>query len=142
MATYTIGNLNDIKHVAKAFLQQFGEYKIMAFRGEMGVGKTTFVKALCEQLGAEDVVNSPSFAIVNEYTTRTNDTIYHFDFYRIKNASEVFDMGYEDYLYSGAYCLMEWPEKIEDLLPQNRLDLNFTLNNDGSRTLLVTSPAH
>ena len=103
----------------------------------MGVGKTTFVKALCEVLQVNDTVNSPSFAIVNEYETAQAEKIYHFDFYRLKNVEEAYDMGYEDYFYSGNLCLIEWPEKIDSILPANRIDLIFEELPDGSRKLTV-----
>ena len=104
----------------------------------MGVGKTTFIKALCEEMGIVDVVNSPTFAIVNEYHNATADRrIFHFDFYRIKRLEEVYDMGYEDYLYSGDVCLLEWPELIEQLLPEDTVRVNLTENADGSRTLTM-----
>lgn len=101
----------------------------------MGAGKTTFIKALCEEMGVEDVITSPTFAIVNEYTDGEGDPIYHFDFYRIKKLDEVFDMGYEDYIDSGCLCLMEWPELIEEILPEDATKVTITVNEDGSRTL-------
>ncbi|MFT3737529.1 MAG: tRNA (adenosine(37)-N6)-threonylcarbamoyltransferase complex ATPase subunit type 1 TsaE [Breznakibacter sp.] len=134
---FTITGLDGIESIAKDFLVSYPDQHILAFWGPMGVGKTTFIKALCKTMGVEDTVNSPSFAIINEYTTSDNATIYHFDFYRIKRQEEAFDLGYEDYFYSGAYCFMEWPEKIEDLLPEKRLDLFFELLEDGSRAVRV-----
>ena len=101
----------------------------------MGAGKTTFIKAVCEELGVEDVITSPTFAIVNEYTDGQGNPIYHFDFYRIKKLDEVFDMGYEDYIDSGHLCLMEWPELIEDILPDDATKVTIKVNEDGSRTL-------
>jgi tRNA threonylcarbamoyladenosine biosynthesis protein TsaE len=100
----------------------------------MGAGKTTFVKAICEELGVEDVITSPTFAIVNEYEAH-DQSIYHFDFYRIKRLEEVYDMGYEDYFYSGALCFIEWPELIEDLLPEDAVKVTITENTDGTRTV-------
>lgn len=112
---------------------------VIAFYGKMGAGKTTFIKALCEELGAEDVITSPTFAIVNEYSLplggRLEGALYHFDFYRIKKIEEVYDMGYEDYFYSGNLCLIEWPELIEDLLPENALRVTIEEQPDGSRTI-------
>jgi tRNA threonylcarbamoyladenosine biosynthesis protein TsaE len=100
----------------------------------MGAGKTTFVKAICEELGVEDVITSPTFAIVNEYEAH-DQSIFHFDFYRIKRLEEVYDMGYEDYFYSGALCFIEWPELIEDLLPEDAVKVTITENTDGTRTV-------
>ncbi len=124
----------DIEHIreaAREFINQMGEARLFAFYGKMGAGKTTFVKAVCEELGVEDVITSPTFAIVNEYTAST--TIYHFDFYRIKRLEEVYDMGYEDYFYSGALCFIEWPELIEDILPDDTVRVNIVEQEDGSR---------
>ena len=115
----TIKSLDTIHEAAKVFVKEMGEGKVFAFYGKMGAGKTTFIKALCEVLGVEDVITSPTFAIINEYTDGKGDPIYHFDFYRIKKLEEVYDMGYEDYFYSGNLCLLEWPELIEDILPEN-----------------------
>ena len=103
--------------------------------GKMGAGKTTFTKAVCECLGVEDVINSPTFAIVNEYRSDSGELIYHFDFYRIKKLEEVYDMGYEDYFYSGALCFIEWPELVEQLLPGNTVKVTIEENEDGSRTV-------
>ena len=108
---------------------------MFAFYGEMGAGKTTFIKAICEELGVEDVITSPTFAIVNEYSLADGDCIYHFDFYRIKKLEEVYDMGFEDYFYSGALCFIEWPELIEEVLPEDAVKVNITENADGSRTI-------
>ena len=112
---------------------------VIAFYGKMGAGKTTFIKALCEELGVEDVITSPTFAIVNEYSLplggRLEGALYHFDFYRIKKIEEVYDMGYEDYFYSGSLCLIEWPELIEDLLPEDAVRVTIDAQADGSRTI-------
>ena len=116
------------------FIQNIGEHKVFAFYGKMGAGKTTFVKAICEELGVEDVITSPTFAIVNEYEAH-DQSIFHFDFYRIKRLEEVYDMGYEDYFYSGALCFIEWPELIEDLLPEDAVKVTITENTDGTRTV-------
>lgn len=134
---YTIPSIDVIDEVAKALLNDFPNYKTLAFRGEMGIGKTTFIKALCHQLGVSDTVNSPSFAIVNEYNSPKGETIYHFDFYRIKQPEEAFDMGYEDYFFSGAYCFVEWPEKIESLLPSHRLELHFSEIEHNIRVITI-----
>jgi tRNA threonylcarbamoyladenosine biosynthesis protein TsaE len=102
----------------------------------MGAGKTTFTKAICECLGVEDVINSPTFAIVNEYRSGTGELIYHFDFYRIKKLEEVYDMGYEDYFYSGALCFIEWPELVEELLPENTIKVTIKENEGGTRSII------
>ena len=131
--------IKDIEHIreaAREFIKQIGDRHVFAFYGKMGAGKTTFVKAICEELGVEDVITSPTFAIINEYTTGEGDSLFHFDFYRIKKLEEVYDMGYEDYFYSGALCFIEWPELIEDILPDDAVHVNITEQEDGSR--LVT----
>lgn len=130
-----IKSLDNIQEAAKTFLQNMGNAHVFAFYGKMGAGKTTFIKALCEQLGVEDVITSPTFALVNEYTSGKGEPIYHFDFYRIKKIEEVYDMGYEDYFYSGNLCLLEWPELIEDLLPEDAVKVTITEKEDGSRIL-------
>ena len=131
-----IDSLVNIHEAAKQFINNMGESSVFAFYGKMGAGKTTFIKAVCECLGVEDVITSPTFAIVNEYRSETNgELIYHFDFYRIKKLDEVYDMGYEDYFYSGALCFLEWPELIEDLLPDDAVKVSITEQEDGSRKI-------
>ena len=137
METFYIDSLGQINEVARAFLEKFKDERVLAFYGSMGVGKTTFIKALCEVMKVEDTVNSPSFSIVNEYQTSSEEVIYHFDFYRLKVIEEAYDMGYEDYVYSGHYCMIEWPEKIDALLPQGRLDLMLEELADGRRKITV-----
>jgi tRNA threonylcarbamoyladenosine biosynthesis protein TsaE len=124
-----------LPQAAAAFLQTIGNAKLLAFYGAMGVGKTTFVKALCEAMGVQDVVNSPTFAIVNEYTDAQGEAVYHFDFYRIKKQAELFDLGFDNYLDSGCFCLMEWPELVEELLPDETLRIHLVEQADGSRLL-------
>lgn len=132
----TIHSLDDIRTAAKAFIEQMDQNTVFAFYGKMGAGKTTFIKAVCEELGVSDVVNSPTFSIVNEYRSDdTGELIYHFDFYRIQKIDEVYDMGYEDYFYSGALCFIEWPELIEDLLPGDVVKVTIEENDDGTRSL-------
>ena len=130
-----IASLEEIKQAAQAFVAAMGDRKIFAFYGKMGAGKTTFIKAVCEELGVEDVINSPTFAIVNEYVDGQGEPIYHFDFYRIKKPQEVLDIGYEDYVYSGHVCFMEWPELIENLLPDDTVKVIIEEEMDGSRVV-------
>lgn len=130
-----IDNLENIHLAAKEFVANMGTSKVFAFYGKMGAGKTTFIKAVCEYLGVEDVITSPTFAIVNEYRANNGEQIYHFDFYRIKKLEEVYDMGYEDYFYSGAPCFIEWPELIEELLPEDAVKVTIAEQEDGSRSV-------
>jgi tRNA threonylcarbamoyladenosine biosynthesis protein TsaE len=134
-----IKSIEEIAVAAKEFVAAMGERKVFAFYGKMGAGKTTFIKAVCEELGVEDVINSPTFAIVNEYVDGQGDPVYHFDFYRIKNLQEVMDLGYEDYVYSGHVCFMEWPELIENLLPDDAVKVTIEEEIDGGRVLVVDS---
>ena len=134
MMKLTIRSLDTIRETAHEFVANMGQASVFAFYGKMGAGKTTFVKAICEELGVEDVITSPTFAIVNEYqSTKTGGPIYHFDFYRIKKLEEVYDMGYEDYFYSGAPCFLEWPELIEEILPNDAVKVTITEQEDGTR---------
>ena len=130
-----IQSLVEIHEAARTFIREMGDNTVFAFYGKMGAGKTTFIKAVCECLGVEDVINSPTFAIVNEYRSETGELIYHFDFYRIKKLEEVYDMGYEDYFYSGALCFIEWPELIEEVLPGNAVKVEIEEAEDGSRVI-------
>ena len=134
----TIKDLDHIEEAARVFIGQMGDDTVFAFYGKMGAGKTTFIKALCKLLGVEDEVNSPTFAIINEYRSETTaELIYHFDFYRIKKLEEVYDLGYEDYFYSGALCFIEWPELVEELLPLDAKKVTINENSDGSRTITL-----
>jgi len=139
MSEFILNDLKDIDSVAAEFLSETKGRKIFAFYGGMGAGKTTFIKALCRQLEALDTVTSPTFTLVNEYQTREGDLIYHFDFYRIEEVEEVFDFGIYEYLQSGRICFMEWPEKIEDLLPEETVKVIIEVNNDFSRTLSINN---
>lgn len=134
-----IDSIQQIREAARQFINGIGQHTVFAFYGKMGAGKTTFIKAVCEELGVTDVITSPTFAIVNEYSLpnggRSEGALYHFDFYRIKRIEEVYDMGYEDYFYSGALCFIEWPELVEELLPDDAVKVYITINSDGSRTV-------
>lgn len=128
-----ITTLENIRNAARQFISQIGDRRVFAFYGHMGAGKTTFIKAICEELGVDDVITSPTFAIVNEYTDGNRTPVFHFDFYRIKRLEEVYDMGYEDYFYSGSLCFIEWPELIEELLPDDAVRVHIEQQPDGSR---------
>ncbi|MBP5257452.1 MAG: tRNA (adenosine(37)-N6)-threonylcarbamoyltransferase complex ATPase subunit type 1 TsaE [Prevotella sp.] len=133
-----IKDLDDIQRAAKEFINIIKDCNVIAFYGKMGAGKTTFIKAVCEELGVEDVITSPTFAIVNEYSDREGNALFHFDFYRIKKLEEVYDMGYEEYFYSGAKCFIEWPELIEPLLPDDVMKVTIEETEEG-RVLECTS---
>ncbi len=137
MIKIEIKEIGHIIEAAQAFIDQIGTSTIFAFNGNMGAGKTTFIKAVCEQLGVKDVINSPTFAIVNEYETDKGSIIYHFDCYRINKIEEAIDMGCTDYFDSGNLCLIEWPENISPLLPDDTVVVNITVNDDDSRTLTI-----
>ncbi len=123
-------SITDLPQAAKQLLDFAGERKGFAFFGEMGSGKTTFIKAICEELGVKGAMSSPTFALINEYITAKDDLIYHFDFYRIKNEMEAIDLGVEEYFYSGHYCLVEWPEKILNLLPKEIVRVSIEVKNE------------
>ena len=133
-----IQSLDHIHEAARKFVEVMDDNTVFAFYGKMGAGKTTFIKAVCEELGVTDVITSPTFAIVNEYRSdKGGELIYHFDFYRIKKLEEVYDMGYEDYFYSGALCFIEWPELVEELLPGDAVKVTIETAEDGTRTLTL-----
>ena len=133
-----IEDLSKIHEAAREFVANMGESTVFAFYGNMGAGKTTFVKAVCEELGVDDVITSPTFSIVNEYRSeQTGELIYHFDFYRVKKIEEVYDMGFEDYFYSGALCFIEWPELCEEVLPDDTVKVSINEEPDGSRTITL-----
>ena len=127
--------MNELEQSAAELINQFPGSRVFAFYGNMGAGKTTFIQALCKVLGSNDNVTSPTFALINEYQTPTDGSIFHFDFYRIKNLEEAFDLGYEDYLYSGSYCFIEWPEKIESILPAYLVEVKIEIAEDESRII-------
>ena len=131
----TIATPEALPAAAKEFIAAMDQNTVFAFRAEMGAGKTTFIKAICEELGVEDTINSPTFAIVNEYRSATAELIYHFDCYRIKKIDEAIDFGFEDYMDSGALCFIEWPENVEELLPGDVVNVYIQVEEDGSRTL-------
>ena len=135
-----IQSLDQIHEAARQFIAEMGDNTVFARYGKMGAGKTTFIKAVCEELGVSDVITSPTFAIVNEYRSDTaGELIYHFDFYRIKKLEEVYDMGYEDYFYSGALCFIEWPELVEELLPGNTIKVTIEEVENGERKVTLES---
>lgn len=126
---YKISSIEELESLAEQLLPYTSEFKIWAFYGGMGAGKTTLIRQLCEKLGVIDNPHSPTFSIVNEYHTASSDKIFHFDFYRINSLQEAFDMGYEEYFYSGHLCLIEWPEKIESLLPEKYLKIAIEVHD-------------
>jgi tRNA threonylcarbamoyladenosine biosynthesis protein TsaE len=130
-----INDISEIRLAARRFLSEMGNNKIFAFYGEMGTGKTTFIKAVCEEMGVCEIVTSPTFAIINEYHTDKGEVVYHFDFYRIDKLEEVFDFGCEDYFYSGNVCFIEWPELVEPLLPPDTVKISITETPEGGRML-------
>ena len=138
MLTFEAANLSDLQTIAHKILNQFSELRVFALKGVMGAGKTTLIKELCHVLGVKDVVVSPTFALINEYHDSEGESVFHFDFYRIRSISEAFDLGYEEYFYSGSYCFIEWPEKVEQLLPSDSVYINIDVNNENlNRTIMV-----
>lgn len=133
-----ISSLDDIGEAAAQFAQSMGNRKVYVFYGNMGAGKTTFIKAVCQTLGVTDVINSPTFAIVNEYEDDKGQPIYHFDFYRINKEEEAYDFGYEDYFYSNNLCFIEWPEMVQNLIPEDAVEVHIVENEDGTRTVSVS----
>ncbi len=130
MLQVELHKISELHIAAKKILENFPENKIFAFYGQMGAGKTTFIKIICETLGVKEIVSSPTFSLVNEYISAKDQKIYHFDFYRINNISEAYDMGYEEYFYSNSFCFIEWPEKIVELLPDNFVKVNISLEGE------------
>lgn len=142
MEIIDIHGLDELPEAAERVIGYFKDYSVIAFYGHMGAGKTTLIREICEQLGVSDNVASPTFAIVNQYMAGSGDTINHFDFYRIDKPEEAFDLGYEEYFYSGDLCFVEWPEKIEGLLPEDTLDIIIKSDpeDDNVRTITIMRP--
>ena len=130
-----LSELPAIRETARLLLDHFPEERVFAFYGAMGAGKTTLIKAVCRELGSKDNITSPTFALINEYSTEDRAVIYHFDFYRIKKLEEAYDLGYEDYIYSGNYCFIEWPEMIESLLPEGIVEVRIKETEKGARLI-------
>ncbi|KPK87270.1 MAG: tRNA threonylcarbamoyladenosine biosynthesis protein TsaE [Bacteroides sp. SM23_62_1] len=137
MTRFIIESTAAIRKVAKEFLKQYGQKRIFAIYGELGAGKTTFIKALCYELGVNEIVSSPSFAIINEYYSDCCGRIYHFDFFRLEELAEAFDIGYEDYFYSGQYCFIEWADRIEAILPSGTIHVHMAADDTSARILEV-----
>ncbi len=137
MMEIKIENIEHLASAARKFVDEMGENRVFAFYGKMGAGKTTFIKAICEAMGVKDVVASPTFAIVNEYADAEGQPVYHFDFYRIKNLREAYDIGCEEYFYSGYPCFIEWPEMVEELLPEDVVSVRIEVSENEERTVFV-----
>ena len=135
MKSLRIPNLASIDIVAEEFIAMLGTKRVVAMSGEMGAGKTTFIQALCRALGVSQTVNSPTFALINEYFTAGKESIFHFDLYRIETSEELLDIGYEDYFYSGAWCFIEWPEKAPELIPEEAIKVKINALDDESRQI-------
>ncbi len=135
MRTITISTLQELDLAASRFLEMAGEYRVLAFSGELGAGKTTFIQALCRRLGVKTEVNSPTFSLVNEYYTEEGESIFHIDLYRIESLEELYDLGYEEYFYSGSLCMIEWPEKARSLIPADALWVQIDIGENGARIL-------
>ncbi|MCT4640450.1 MAG: tRNA (adenosine(37)-N6)-threonylcarbamoyltransferase complex ATPase subunit type 1 TsaE [Bacteroidales bacterium] len=137
MSDIIVKGLEELDNAAKEVIKRIGDRKIIAFYGKMGAGKTTLITAICNNLGVIDTISSPSFSLVNEYNTDKGESIFHFDFYRINKIEEAFDFGYEEYFFGGDMCLIEWPELIESILPENIATITITENEDHSRLINV-----
>ena len=135
MITIEINSIKDLQEAAKKFLGYFPKPEVFAFYGEMGAGKTSFIQSVCRELNVLDTVTSPTFSLVNEYISSQHGTLYHFDFYRIQNIREVFDLGYEEYFFQDQYCFIEWPEKVESLLPGSTIKVYLKVMSQGKRRL-------
>ena len=134
-----IRSLAELPEAARSFIDAIGDRRVFTFDAPMGAGKTTFIAEVCRQLGVEETVNSPSFSIINEYRDARGDTVYHFDFYRLRDAAEALEIGAEDYFYSGALCLIEWPERVAAIIPDEAVPVRIETSDDGSRTITLPS---
>ena len=132
---FEINNENELDYISKEIIEKF-KSKVFLFYGEMGVGKTAFIKSICKHLNVIDVVSSPTFSIVNQYVNDQDEFMYHFDFYRTNNKNEIFDIGYEEYLFSDSFCFIEWPERLDNLLPNKYLEIKMKLR-DGNRVIRI-----
>ncbi len=140
METIEIGGLKELSEAVDTLIRLFGDHRVIAFQGDMGAGKTTLIRGICEQLGIADTVTSPTFALVNQYALPSGEPVYHFDFYRIDRIEEAYDFGYEEYFYSGHLCLIEWPERITELLPEETFTVRIEITGDESRR--ITAGVH
>ena len=141
MSSLFVPDLNALPGAAAKMLDELGDRRIVAFYGEMGAGKTTFIKALCRVLEVSDVTSSPSFGLINEYRSETGSSVYHIDFYRIRDIEEAYDLGYEEYMYSGHYCFIEWPEKVASILPEDSVKVYISLDKNGGREIRIEPDA-
>lgn len=137
-ASFRQVQLGDLSAVAEALLQEVQECRVWCFVGEMGAGKTTLIKEVCKCLGVTDTMSSPTFSIVNEYRTASDEQVFHFDFFRLKNVAEAYDIGAEDYFYSGNYCFIEWPEKVGSMIPDHHARILISADNETFRTIAVS----
>jgi len=135
MPNFSIKNISELQMVARELLPYLQANPVLTFYGKMGAGKTTLIKAICKEMGVTNIVTSPTFALVNEYTTTSSETIFHFDFYRINKIEEIFDLGYEEYFYSGHYCFVEWPELADSILPDDALQIKIVEGSKGVRKI-------
>lgn len=136
---FVVRDLSQLEELAKLFINEYlPQARVFAFEAEMGSGKTTFIKSVCHQMNVDDIINSPTFSIVNEYYSKNiDDIIYHFDCYRMKDVQDAINIGFEDYVYSGKYCFIEWPEVVSDLLPEDTIWISINIEQDGIRNICI-----